>query len=103
MIASPVNEPLTEDEEALVGVAAALGAAAVAFADDEEVDVELLDVVVDFLVVVLVVDVAFFVATAAAVGVAVVAVVTAADFVAAAGIEVSAEAPEIVESALLPN
>ena len=107
MITSPVNDPLTEDAAAFVGVAA--GAADCVAVElfvvveefDEEVDDEPLDVVVDFLVVV----VAFLVATAFAVGVADAdaVVVTAAALVAAAGIEVSAEAPAIVERLLLPN
>ena len=106
MITSPVNEPLTVEVAAFVGVGVgvadcvAVELFVVEEEFDDEVDEELLVVVVDFLVVV----VAFLVATAFAVGVADAdAVVTAAALVAAAGIEVSAEAPAIVERLLLPN
>jgi len=97
LIASPVNEPLTDDAAAFVAVAVGV-ADCVAVFEEDEVDDELFVVVVDFLVVV----VAFLVAAAFAAGVAD-AVVTAAALVAAAGIEVSAEAAAIVERLLLPN
>ena len=81
MITSPVNEPLTVEAAALVGVADAVGVADCVAVEllvveeefDEEVVEELLVEFVDFLVVVvdfLVVVVAFLVATAFAVGVA---------------------------------
>ena len=103
MIASPVNEPDTDDF--VVGVAA--GAEVVALADAAG-DAAVVEVVVVFFFVVVAAAELLLVVTAEALGAVAVGVlaVVAAElevFDVVAGREVAAEAPDRVESPLFPN